>query len=215
MNFAAMFDGPSALIVVGGTALATVLRCGAGATLDALKVALIGGERFDAEAARAQIAQHLRAVERDGPLSAQPVPLRDKSLDHATAALYRRNPAASLIARHEADRQGRVAQAAQNVAALAQAAELAPAFGMVGTLTSLSQLPVGGAVAGGLNGAIAMAVLTTLYGLLLANLILAPLARRVERAAAREEAERQELIDWLAAKLERALPRGHAAAQAA
>ena len=79
---------------------------------------------------------------------------------------------------------------------------------MVGTLTSLSQLPVGGAVAGGLNGAIAMAVLTTLYGLLLANLILAPLARRVERAAAREEAERQALIDWLAERLEQSLPRG-------
>lgn len=206
MNFAALFDAASALIVVGGTMLATVLRCGAGVTFDALAVSVIGGERFDGEAARAEVAQHLRAIERDGPLSANPRRMSDAALDHATSALYGRNPVATLIARHEADKAARKAKAAQSATTLAQASELAPAFGMVGTLTSLSQLPVGGAVAGGLNAAIAMAVLTTLYGLLLANLVLAPLARRVERAAAREESERQALIDWLAQRLERALP---------
>ena len=51
-----------------------------------------------------------------------------------------------------------------------------------------------------------MAVLTTLYGLLLANLVLAPLARLVERAAAREERERQKIVDWLAGHLADAMP---------
>jgi chemotaxis protein MotA len=56
-------------------------------------------------------------------------------------------------------------------------------------------------------GAISMAVSATLYGLLLANLLLAPLARAVERAAAAEERERQKIVDWLAKQVETALPR--------
>ena len=57
-------------------------------------------------------------------------------------------------------------------------------------------------------GAISMAVLTTLYGLLLANIVLAPLARMVERAAKAEERDRQKLVGWLAGQVAPALPRG-------
>jgi chemotaxis protein MotA len=56
-------------------------------------------------------------------------------------------------------------------------------------------------------GAISMAVSATLYGLLLANLLLAPLARAVERAAAQEESERQKIVDWLADQVASAMPR--------
>jgi chemotaxis protein MotA len=49
-------------------------------------------------------------------------------------------------------------------------------------------------------GAISMAVLTTLYGLLLGNLVLAPLSRAVERRVEAEEAARREIADWLIAK---------------
>ncbi len=36
-----------------------------------------------------------------------------------------------------------------------------------------------------------------------AHLLFAPLARFIERQADKEEAERQKLVDWLAAELER------------
>jgi chemotaxis protein MotA len=49
-------------------------------------------------------------------------------------------------------------------------------------------------------------VVTTLYGLLLANLVLAPIARAVSRAASVEETGRQEVIDWIAAQLSAAPP---------
>ena len=49
--------------------------------------------------------------------------------------------------------------------------------------------------------AISLAVLTTLYGLLLGNLVLAPLARAVERRVEAEEATRREVMDWLLAQL--------------
>ena len=51
-----------------------------------------------------------------------------------------------------------------------------------------------------------MAVITTLYGLLAANLLLAPLARVIERAAQAEEARRQEVLDWLTAQIAADIP---------
>ncbi|WP_260925009.1 hypothetical protein [Novosphingobium sp. 9] len=51
-----------------------------------------------------------------------------------------------------------------------------------------------------------MAVLTTLYGLLLGNMIFAPLARMIARGAAHEEEARQDLLDWLEAQVADALP---------
>jgi chemotaxis protein MotA len=79
-------------------------------------------------------------------------------------------------------------------------------FGLAGTLVSLSQLPADGLARGGFMGAISMAVLTTLYGLLLGNLVLAPLSRAVERRVEDEEAARREVADWLIAKLGPACP---------
>ncbi len=93
----------------------------------------------------------------------------------------------------------------RTVSTLAQASELAPVFGLAGTLVALGQLPADGLSRGAYAGAIGMAVQSTLYGLLLANLLLAPLARIAERAAESEEAERQKIIDWLAAQIAPAL----------
>ena len=89
-------------------------------------------------------------------------------------------------------------------------------FGLAGTLVSLSQLPADGLAPGAYAQAIGMAVLTTLYGLLLANLVLR--AARPDRRARRlaEEQERQQVIDWLAGQVEPAIPhRGPARPQEA
>ncbi|MFX8660903.1 MotA/TolQ/ExbB proton channel family protein, partial [Acinetobacter baumannii] len=84
-------------------------------------------------------------------------------------------------------RLARVVRAART---LTTAAELAPVFGLAGTLISLSQLQAQGLARSQFMGAISLAVVTTLYGLLLANLLFAPLARAVERRNEREEAAR-------------------------
>ena len=90
---------------------------------------------------------------------------------------------------------------------LNQAADLSPVLGLAGTLISLSQLPAGSGQDGNFTSAIAMAVLTTLYGLLLGNMVFAPLARAVARRASEEEQARQEVLDWLESQVGVALPR--------
>lgn len=203
MNWESLIDGPAALIVVGGTLLGTALRAGPH-ELRVTFAALVGtaSRRFSATRARADLAAQVNDIRRDGLLRAHPRRSGDAEIDEATDALISRRSVAALVERHEKHKARRVLQADIAVGVLAQAAELAPVFGLAGTLVSLSQLPAGGIARGSLNGAISMAVLTTLYGLLLANVVFAPLARLVERIAAREEAERQELVDWLTAQVE-------------
>ncbi|MBB4611854.1 MotA/TolQ/ExbB proton channel family protein [Novosphingobium taihuense] len=222
MPSAPLFDGLSLGIVLGGTALATVLRSGR-QELNVTMRALAGlfAARFSATKAKADLASQVSAICRDGILRARSGPIGDREFDDATDALVRSRSLDVLIERHHTHRRARLAAADTAVRTLAQAAELGPVFGMVGTLVSLSRLPTTGLDQGALNATVAMAVMTTLYGLLLANLVLAPLARAVERRSQDEERQRQDVIEWLSGQLEPALsahapvhrlhPRGRAA----
>lgn len=207
MNWMTLIDGPSAAIVFGGTLLATVLRCGAGdcrATLG--KLGQLGRAGFDAAGTRAELAAQVQEIRKDGLYRAPAHHYADSEFEEATGAMLEGRSLSALLERHEAHKARRLKQSERAVRTLAQAAELAPVFGLAGTLVSLSQLPADGLARGAFTGAIAMAVVTTLYGLLAANLVLAPLARIVERAALAEEAARQAAIDWLAAQVADAMP---------
>ncbi len=207
MNLMNLVDGPSAAIVLGGTLLATVLRAGTGdCRITLIKLRQLGRSQFDAGAARSKLAQQVQEIHKDGLLRAVPHHFGDSEFDEATDALIGNRSVAALMAAHEKHKARRLGQSTRAVRTLAQAAELAPVFGLAGTLVSLSQLPADGIGQGAITGAISMAVITTLYGLLSANLVLAPLARMIERAAMNEERARQELIDWLAAQVADACP---------
>ena len=212
MNWMALADAPSAAIVLGGTALAAVMRCGWRDGAAAIRsVAHLWQPGFDPEKARAGLAVQVQDILRDGLLRAKPHHFGDAEFDEATDAMLERRSVGALLASHEGHRNRRAASSNRAVRFLTQGAELAPVFGLVGTLVSLSQLPGEGVAKGAMTGvamtgAISMAVVTTLYGLLLANLILAPLARMVERAADAEEEGRQELTDWLATQIEAVMP---------
>ncbi|MFC3175376.1 MotA/TolQ/ExbB proton channel family protein [Novosphingobium bradum] len=211
-----LIDPTAALIVIGGMLLATLLRCGPGeigVALRGFRAAL--GRGYRADDGRAELAASVRAIREDGLLRARPADHVDPAFAEATEALVHDRSLDALLAALERHRARRLAEAGTAVRVFVQAAELAPVFGMAGTLVALSRLSASDLAAPTLNsgeaitGAIALAVVTTLYGILLANLILAPVARLVERAAAREETARQEVVDWLAAQVAEALPRRH------
>lgn len=201
MTIASLIDGPSALIVLGGTIAATVLRSGwRECAITAAEVTQLWGVPFAADSARAELARQVQDIRRDGLLRAEHHRTGDREFDEATEALFRNRSIAALVAAHEKHKTRRLRMSNTAVRLFAQAAELAPVFGMVGTLISLNRLPTGIAN-GDFSSAIGMAVLTTLYGLLAANLLFAPVARVIERAANAEEAARQEIVDWLASQL--------------
>lgn len=204
MQIGSLFDPASALIVVGGATLATLMRCGLGDTRAALG-ALKGlfGRHFDATQARAELAAYVREMQVDGVIRAKPRHFGDAEFDDATDALVGARSLEALQAAHVAHKRRRVKQNLRAVRTFNQAADLSPVFGLAGTLVSLSQLS---GASGDFAGAISMAVLTTLYGLLLGNMVFAPIARVVARVAAHEETERQKVLDWLEEQVASALP---------
>lgn len=207
MNVMTLIDGPSAVIVLGGTVLATVLRCGLrDCRVTLRKLAQLGQPQFDTVGTRAELALQVQEIRQDGFLRAPLHHFDDAEFEEATGTMIRARSVSALLGSHAGFKARRLAQSERAVRTLAQAAELAPVFGLAGTLISLSQLPGDGLAKGAIAGAIAMAVVTTLYGLLVANLVLAPLARIIERTAQTEEAARQEVIDWLAAQLADIVP---------
>ncbi|MEP6868551.1 MAG: MotA/TolQ/ExbB proton channel family protein [Novosphingobium sp.] len=207
MNVLNLIDGTSAAIVLGGTIVATALRCGTRECAIALyEMGQLWAHPFDSGTARAGLAVQVQAIKRDGILRAQPRQTGDTEFDEATDAMIARRSIPALIAAHERHKARRARLSNTAARLFAQAAELAPVFGMVGTLISLNRMADGGIGGGDFTIAIGMAVLTTLYGLLAANLLFAPISRMIERAAAAEEAERQKVVDWLASQLAESLP---------
>ena len=203
-----LFDPASAAVVLGGTAVATLARAGwrdLGVTVR--EAAALVRPRFDFAAARAALAGEVESIRHDGVLRARLAPVRDSELADCTAALTRHRSVSALIAQHEQHCARREQRRGRALTALEQAAELAPVFGLVGTLIGLGQLPAAGLDSeGAVMAAVSTAILTTLYGLLTAHLMILPLAGMIERRGRAEESERERLIQWLAQQVAPACP---------
>lgn len=202
-----LFDPLGVTIVVGGTCLATVLRCGMGDTRTALGAAArLFQPRFKASRARAELAVQVQEIQQDGVIRAEPHHVGDAEIDDVTDALIESRSIEALQEAHVAHKRRRLGQSRRAIRTFEQAAELSPVFGLAGTLVSLTRLPADPGAASDFTGAISMAVLTTLYGLLLGNLLFAPVGRMIARRAAHEEGERQRVLDWLEKQVAGALP---------
>ncbi len=207
MNWQVLLDPVAATIVLGGTLLATLLRCGPTDSALALRqLSKTGTAAFDYEASRARIARQIEIIHREGILRAPDADTGDEELQTAGDALIRHRSIPAMLETHRRQRAKRRAVRARALRALDSAGDLAPVFGLAGTLFALSQLPVNGTAGdGALMAAIAQAVATTLYGVLAAHLLFYPLARLVERRAQAEDDARARLIEWLANQVESAL----------
>lgn len=201
-----LFDPASLAIVIAGTVLATIARCGWHDFGTALRAA--GGlarRSFDSEANRKAMAQAVTAIERDGHHRANPALPPDRALGLMLETYLRHGTINALGAIRRSERA--VDEARRVVAAqvFVWAGELAPVFGLVGTLYGLTRLsPATGPEATALiMGAVSTAVLTSLYGALLAHLACYPLASAIERRGLADEQSREVLAEWFAEQIAR------------
>ncbi|KPP92560.1 MotA/TolQ/ExbB proton channel family protein [Erythrobacter sp. HL-111] len=206
-DLAGLLDPGALAIVVAGTLVATAARCGwrdCHAALAALP--RLGGSRFDEGANRIAIARTLRAIEAQG-FRAADVPLPpDPSLARLVAAYLASGSTEALHCARRAERASREVARMQAVRVFEYAGELAPVFGLVGTLYAIAGLAdtLGGSPVETVMAGIATAVLSSLYGVLTAHLACVPLARAIERRGMREEGAREALVEWFLAHIESA-----------
>ncbi len=205
-----MFDPAAMAVMLGGTLLATLLQAGwAGFRTAALAIAGLLRPAFDPAQTKAQLAHQISDLERDGLVRARRATINDAEFGDSTGAMIRTRSLGGLLGQHDAARAVRFADAATARTVCLQAAEMAQMFGLAGTLLSLARLGPLATGASGVAGAIGMAVTTTLYGVILANLLFVPLAGLIERRARAEDRAREDLFQWLEEHAARAAPRLH------
>lgn len=199
-GLAQLIDPTAAMIVVGGSMLATSARCGVGAARDAaMQILQLPTGRFRYARVRAALAPMVTDIARSGLIRAKLVTSSDRAINEGLEAMLRRRSFTAFLAHQQSHRELRLTKRFRASECLDTAGELAPILGLTGTLIALSQLdPDKLSDPAAMVAAISVAILSTLYGLLLAHFICHPLARAIERRGKQEEEARAAITDWLA-----------------
>lgn len=196
------FLDPLALAIVGGgTAASMILRtplADLGRGFAALAV-LHRRTPFDGGTALAQVEALGRIARRHGQAALERNVFADPDLAAGVAALADGRSEADVRALLAHARQARIERHCAAADMWAAAAEAAPAMGMVGTLVGLVAMFGAMTDPAAIGQAMAVALLATLYGALLGNLALLPIAARLRRLARAEALERARIERPLAA----------------
>ncbi len=187
----AFINIPSLLIVMGGTVTVTMISYSIPEIMNTQRMILqtIFTARDDIQSiAREVIAISERArrqgekdIERlmksinDKPMLAHGFAMMLDGIPPAEVERILRQEVAAMVNRHN-----------RSAGVLRRAAEVAPAMGLIGTLLGLVQLLGNLQQPESIGPAMALALLTTLYGAVLSNMVLAPLASKLERNSANE-----------------------------
>jgi chemotaxis protein MotA len=184
-------DIPSILIVIGGTIMVTMVSFSVG---DMVKAAKVIAKTFiavdyDASGAAHRVMQLSEMARKKGVLSLQGVveslnnePFLYKAVSMVVdgtpgdeVELVMRRDLTSTVVRHQ-----------KSVAVLKRAAEVSPAMGLIGTLIGLVQMLGNLDDPSTIGPSMAVALLTTFYGAILANMVFSPLASKLEKNSSEE-----------------------------
>lgn len=213
----APFLDPVALAIVGGgTVAAAILRTPLRDLAHGVAaLRLLIAPRFRADPLIDQIGALGRIARRHGVMALDKSVIADPDVAAAVAAIVDGQAPGAIedLLRHR--RRARAERALATCELWSSAAETAPAMGMVGTLIGLVGMFVRMRDPSAIGAAMAVALLATLYGAVLGNLLLAPVAARLRRHARDEAIERLRLDAPLIALATRERPRGAGLAEAA
>ncbi|SMH47519.1 motility protein A [Azospirillum agricola] len=184
----AFLDPPSLMIVLGGTLAVTTASFSLGDVAVAWKnaAAVLIHQTLDPKGVARQVLLLAEAARRAGPETLRNVlpELRAEPFLHRSVTLITEGLPPDVMERMlTGEVEASVGGHARSAGVLRRASEVAPAMGLIGTLVGLVQMLGSLNDPSAIGPAMALALLTTFYGAVLGNVILAPLAAKVERAA--------------------------------
>ncbi|MGN6377219.1 MAG: MotA/TolQ/ExbB proton channel family protein [Sphingomonas sp.] len=200
ITLGAFLDPAAIAIVAGGTMFATLLRTSfrdVGHGIAAFGT--LARKPFDATPLVDQVAALGRIARRHGVHMLDRSVIADKDVAAAVADIVDGATATEITRLLDERRRARVLRHAAAADMWAGAAEAAPAMGMVGTLVGLVKMFWAMSDPSAIGTGMAVALLATLYGALIANLVAMPIAVRLRRRARAEAEERTRLVAPLAA----------------
>jgi len=177
---------PSILIVIGGT-LAVTTACFSikemAGTLSIMGKTLLTTSS-DAASAAVQVLQIAELARRQGILAIQNVLgsiEHEKFLHHGISMVVDGTPGEEVEYILRREMTATLQRHNRSVSILRKMSEFAPAMGLIGTLIGLVQMLGNLDDPSSIGPSMAVALLTTLYGAVLANLLFLPLAAKLER----------------------------------
>lgn len=199
-SFSQFIDGPSVLIVFGGGLAATLIRFPLKGVLSAFKV---GGKiafvhkKVDPRDLIDNIAEMSDIVRRSGPLGLESIELDEPNLKKGSQFIADGYDSGFIRESMELARDQFLTRLQEGQRVFKSLGDAAPAFGMIGTLVGLVQLLANMDDPGAIGPAMAVALLTTLYGAVLANLVCLPIADKLTAKFEVEEINQTLIIDGI------------------
>lgn len=188
---ASFVDLPSVLIVVGGT-LAVTTVCFTplemARTVRVLSKTVFRSARDPADAA-VQVLQIAEAARRRSVLALQEMlgSLENEPFLHKGLSLIvDGTPGDEIESILRRDMHATALRHQSSASVLRKAAEFAPAMGLIGTLIGLVQMLGNLDDPSSIGPSMAVALITTFYGAVLANMVFSPLAAKLDRNSAEE-----------------------------
>jgi chemotaxis protein MotA len=194
-------DGPSAMIVLGGTFGAALINYPLSDLLGVIKVAknAFQGKKQQADVVINQLVEMSKICRREGLLALQTMikqtkdPFLIKGISLVVDGL---DPAhVSEILETELDFIGERHRLGAEI--FTTLGNFAPAMGLVGTLIGLVQMLQQMNNPGTIGPAMAVALITTFYGVILANLVFLPIAGKLKTRSSQELMLKQLIINGI------------------
>lgn len=194
-------DGPSIVIVVGGSLFAVMAKFGLGQFLSAGKVAAKSFvvKNPDPSDVIAEVVTLADEARKGGLLSLEGKEVSNDFLKRGIQLLVDGHDPDVVKALLAKDRNQTVERHARGASLFGAMAEVAPAMGMIGTLVGLVAMLANMDDPKAIGPAMAVALLTTLYGAVIANCVAGPIADKLRLRAAEEALIKSLVIDALLA----------------
>ncbi len=179
-------DVPAILIVVGGTFLVTTVSFTLGEVTLAHRImlrAVVYHAEPPEEAAR-RVLQLADVARQKGPFALEAelgAISHDRFLTQAVSLVVDGLPSEEVESILGRERHATRERHIRSAGVLRRAGEVAPAMGLIGTLVGLVQMLGNLEDPSSIGPAMAVALLTTFYGAVLANMVFHPLATKLER----------------------------------
>ena len=193
-------DIPSILIVVGGGLAATLIRFTlggiGGAIMTGAKVAF-GGKSNNPREMIEKITELADVARKSGPLGLEGVDVADPVLAKGVQFIADGYEPNFIRESMERERDLYIERLQEGKRFYKQLGDAAPAFGMIGTLVGLVQMLAAMDDPSAIGPAMAIALLTTLYGSLISNVICIPITDKLDSKLDGEDLNQTLIIDGI------------------
>ncbi|CCO22655.1 motility protein A [Maridesulfovibrio hydrothermalis] len=200
-NAAGFIDPPSAVVVFGGTFASAFIMFPMSVVLKAFKIALKGffSKSRDPKAIIDQIVALAETARKESLVALEKVAIDDEYLKKGIILVADGTDGDLVRSIMEIEIDFMKKRHFQGQAVMKGMGNMAPAFGMIGTLIGLVNMLSNLSDPDSIGPAMAVALLTTLYGAVIANVVFLPLAKKLEERSFEESLFMEIMVEGVVA----------------